>query len=157
MIGFTSLCRSVQAANTSAAAAGRVCQAAGQVCGTWEKVPSGDGIHRTRKEWQLCVKTFADSGGTIWERAIQVTFKCWSKCQNKGRLSSLRILQYNAILGQYLICTAFGLISMQFSFISIAPLGKHFRINQSNFYSANIPGEARLSGTTAKSVFNSKI
>ena len=30
-------------------------------------------------------------------------------------------------------------------------------INQSNFYSANIPGEARLSGATAKSVFNSKI
>ena len=29
-------------------------------------------------------------------------------------------------------------------------------INQSNFYSANIPGEARLSGATAKSVFNSK-
>ena len=31
----------------------------------------------------------------------------------------------------------------------------HPSINQSNFYSANIPGEARLSGTTAKSVFNS--
>ena len=31
-----------------------------------------------------------------------------------------------------------------------------FIINQSNFYSANIPGEARLSGATAKSVFNSK-
>ena len=30
-------------------------------------------------------------------------------------------------------------------------------INQSNFYSANIPGEAKLSGATAKSVFNSKI
>ena len=30
-------------------------------------------------------------------------------------------------------------------------------INQSNFYSANIPGKARLSGATAKSVFNSKI
>ena len=30
-------------------------------------------------------------------------------------------------------------------------------INQSNFYSANILSEARLSGTTAKSVFNSKI
>ena len=30
-------------------------------------------------------------------------------------------------------------------------------INQSNFYSTDIPGEARLSGTTAKSVFNSKI
>ena len=30
-------------------------------------------------------------------------------------------------------------------------------INQSNFYSANIPGEARLSGAAAKSVFNSKI
>ena len=30
-------------------------------------------------------------------------------------------------------------------------------INQSNFYSANIPGEARLSGATAESVFNSKI
>ena len=30
-------------------------------------------------------------------------------------------------------------------------------INKSNFYSANIPGEARLSGATAKSVFNSKI
>ena len=30
-------------------------------------------------------------------------------------------------------------------------------INQSNFYSANIPSEARLSGATAKSVFNSKI
>ena len=30
-------------------------------------------------------------------------------------------------------------------------------INQSNFYSNNIPGEARLSGATAKSVFNSKI
>ena len=29
-------------------------------------------------------------------------------------------------------------------------------INQSNFYSANIPSEARLSGTTAESVFNSK-
>ena len=30
-------------------------------------------------------------------------------------------------------------------------------INQSNFYSANIPGEARLSGATAKSEFNSEI
>ena len=32
-----------------------------------------------------------------------------------------------------------------------------FSINQSIFYSVNIPGEARLSGATAKSVFNSKI
>ena len=31
------------------------------------------------------------------------------------------------------------------------------QFNQSNFYSANIPYEARLSGVTAKSVFNSKI
>ena len=30
-------------------------------------------------------------------------------------------------------------------------------INQSNFYSAYIPGEARFSGATAKSVFDSKI
>ena len=30
-------------------------------------------------------------------------------------------------------------------------------INQSNFYSANIPGEARLSDATAKSLLNSKI
>ena len=30
-------------------------------------------------------------------------------------------------------------------------------INRTNFNSANIPGEARLSGATAKSVFNSKI
>ena len=30
-------------------------------------------------------------------------------------------------------------------------------INQSNFSSANIPGKARLSGATAKSVINSKI
>ena len=30
-------------------------------------------------------------------------------------------------------------------------------INQSKLYSANIPGEARLSGATAQSVFNSKI
>ena len=30
-------------------------------------------------------------------------------------------------------------------------------INQSNFYSANIPDVARLSGMIAKSVFNSKI
>ena len=30
-------------------------------------------------------------------------------------------------------------------------------INQSNLYSANIPGEPRLSGTTAESVSNSKI
>ena len=30
-------------------------------------------------------------------------------------------------------------------------------INQSNFYIANIPSEARLSGTTTESVFNSKI
>ena len=30
-------------------------------------------------------------------------------------------------------------------------------INQSNFYNVNIPGEARLSGATAKSVFNNKI
>ena len=33
----------------------------------------------------------------------------------------------------------------------------YISINQSNFYSANIPGEARLSGATAKSVFYSKI
>ena len=31
------------------------------------------------------------------------------------------------------------------------------KINQSNLYSANIPGKARLSGATAKSVFNSRI
>ena len=30
-------------------------------------------------------------------------------------------------------------------------------INQSNFYNANIPGKARLSDATAKSVFNSKV
>ena len=30
-------------------------------------------------------------------------------------------------------------------------------INQSNFYSTNIPGKARLSGTTAESVFTSNI
>ena len=30
-------------------------------------------------------------------------------------------------------------------------------INQSNFYCANIPGEARLSGATAELVFNSKM
>ena len=30
-------------------------------------------------------------------------------------------------------------------------------INQSNIYSADIPGKAGLSGATAKSVFNSKI
>ena len=30
-------------------------------------------------------------------------------------------------------------------------------INQSNLYTTNIPGKARLSGVTAKSVFNSKI
>ena len=30
-------------------------------------------------------------------------------------------------------------------------------INQSYFYNANVPGEARFSGATAKSVFNSKI
>ena len=30
-------------------------------------------------------------------------------------------------------------------------------INQSNFYRANIPGKAKLSGATATSVFNSKI
>ena len=38
--------------------------------------------------------------------------------------------------------------------------GKSYLIissNQSNFYSANIPGETRLSGATVKSVFNSKI
>ena len=35
-------------------------------------------------------------------------------------------------------------------------IGIHL-INQSNFYSANIPGKARLSGVTAESVFNSKI
>ena len=32
-----------------------------------------------------------------------------------------------------------------------------YSINQLNFYIANIPGEARLSGVTAESVFNSKI
>ena len=37
------------------------------------------------------------------------------------------------------------------------PLPHIMSINQSNFYSANIPGKARLSGVTAKSVFNSKI
>ena len=30
-------------------------------------------------------------------------------------------------------------------------------INQSNFYRANIPGEARLIGAAAKLVFNDKI
>ena len=30
-------------------------------------------------------------------------------------------------------------------------------INQSSFYSANIPGKARLSGATSESAFNSKI
>ena len=30
-------------------------------------------------------------------------------------------------------------------------------INESNIYSTNIPGEARLSDNTAESVFNSKI
>ena len=30
-------------------------------------------------------------------------------------------------------------------------------INQSNFYSANIPGVARLSGATARSVFKYKV
>ena len=30
-------------------------------------------------------------------------------------------------------------------------------INQSNFYSTNIPGVARLSGATARSVFKGKV
>ena len=30
-------------------------------------------------------------------------------------------------------------------------------INQSNFYSANIPGVARLSGATARSMFKSEV
>ena len=34
--------------------------------------------------------------------------------------------------------------------------GQHQSI-KSNFYSANIPGKARLSGATAESVFNCKI
>ena len=34
---------------------------------------------------------------------------------------------------------------------------QHPFLNQSNFYSVNIPGEARLSGPTVESVFNSKI
>ena len=33
----------------------------------------------------------------------------------------------------------------------------HQSINQSNFYSPNIPDEARLGGATAESVFNSQI
>ena len=33
----------------------------------------------------------------------------------------------------------------------------HQSVSQSNFYSTNIPGKARLSGTTDKSVFNSRI
>ena len=37
------------------------------------------------------------------------------------------------------------------------PIWDKLYINQSNFYTTNIPGEARLSGTTAESVFNSKI
>ena len=37
------------------------------------------------------------------------------------------------------------------------PQSDYQSINQSNFYSANILGEARLSGATAESVFNSKI
>ena len=41
--------------------------------------------------------------------------------------------------------------------ISVLEIVHSTSINQSNFYSANIPGEARLSGATAKSVFNSKI
>ena len=37
------------------------------------------------------------------------------------------------------------------------PLSINQSINQSNFYSANIPGVARLSGARSKSVLNSKI
>ena len=39
----------------------------------------------------------------------------------------------------------------------IVPYYINQSINQSNFYNANISGKARLSGATAKSVFNSKI
>ena len=44
--------------------------------------------------------------------------------------------------------------------IAVSPDHLHYiiqSINQTNLYSANIPGEARLSGATAKSVFSSKI
>ena len=34
---------------------------------------------------------------------------------------------------------------------------EEYSINQSNFYSVDIPNEARLSGPTAESVFNSNI
>ena len=41
--------------------------------------------------------------------------------------------------------------------IGVQQQNRYQSINQSNFYSANIPSKARLSGATAKSVFNSKI
>ena len=37
------------------------------------------------------------------------------------------------------------------------PTEQDDKINQSNFYSANIPGIARLSGATARSVFKCEV
>ena len=43
------------------------------------------------------------------------------------------------------------------SLLSVDYYGGLISINQSNFYSANIPSVARVNGVTSKSVLNSKI
>ena len=66
---------------------------------------------------------------------------------------------------ELLISTLKAVKLITFNFRSMIPCGTvqiwfvgiFKSISQSNFYGANIPGKAKLSGATAESVFNSKI
>ena len=54
------------------------------------------------------------------------------------------------------LCSIFVMVSLGDNGINVQE-SINQSINQSNFYSTNTPGKARLSGATAESVFNSKI
>ena len=58
--------------------------------------------------------------------------------------------------GQKLHLPLTYICSLQLMFLPY-PAFTAYSINQPNFYSTNIPGVARLSGTTSRSVLNSKI
>ena len=99
---------------------------------------------------------YLDPRGWQMKMLIKKTWGCWTTAHTAGYSTANGLKQcpkcmiagvdYNAAM-DHTLC---------FSICLLANLGHS--INKSiKLYSANIPGEARLSGVTAKSVFNSEI
>ena len=92
--------------------------------------------------------------GKIWIRKMIQPFRPTNGALVNRNLESLTSqLEY---LSSYFFFSLEGVMCRIPQYLSINQ-SIHFLLRQSNFYSGNIPGVARLSGATSKSVLNSKI